>query len=940
MQIPTWQRSRRVFEAALDRPTAERSRFVREACTADGAAFEEVRDLLARHQHASGFLEQPYAAPSRLGPLAPGYRLGAYRICRELGRGGMGAVYLAERADRSFHKQVALKVVKPGAILPELAGRLREERQILAGLEHPNIARLLDGGNTEDGRPYLVMEYVEGEPIDRYCERARSIEETVRLFRQVCAAVFFLHQNLVIHRDLKPSNILVTPEGVVKLLDFGLAEPTGRLASEPIVDAPTLRAMTPEYASPEQIRGEALTTATDVYSLGVLLYELLAKSRPYRSADMDEPWWAVLVQEPIPPSEKMLQEAQRSADGSDNVHMAARAPSSKEARRRSKRIAGDLDSIVLTAMSKQQADRYGSVDQLSDDLGRYLQLRPVMARRPSLSYRAGKFVRRHAVAVTVVSTVCSVLLLSVAMLVLQHRSLGRQRDLIALERDRAATVETFTVELLQQFDPDGGHPEYARFREHVLDAGVRRVERELRDQPRVRAAMMTTLGVAYRRMARYDKALPLLRGALALRRASFGGEHPEVAESLHELGLMWAERDRYGLAEPLFREALTMRRRLLGRQHVDVAESLNALGILESERGDRRLAEPLFQEALVLRRRLLGEDHPKVAETLRELADWAWTDGDMPRAARLWREALGIAQRTSGEVHPAVADSLESLATFERVRGDLEASEALYRKALEIRRALFGDEHPSVARALYGLAMLSQDRRDYDTAEQLLREVLTINRRHLGEQHLDVAGSLNALGRLMQAKGDFDAAERFVRRALAINRRLVGDEHRHVAITGLFLADVLFERGELAAAESVYGWSLPMARRFLGEKHFLVATGIRGSAVLLTEAGRAPEALASARQALSILEEILPDGHPQIAEARSVLGGCLASLGRFAEAEPLVTGGYRQIAAHGGPDSRAGRDAADRVVRLYTAWGSPEGADRALAGAEPEPDAS
>ncbi|HEX6185320.1 MAG TPA: serine/threonine-protein kinase, partial [Pyrinomonadaceae bacterium] len=563
-----------------------------------------------------------------------GRRVGAYRVTGVIGQGGMAEVYRAVRDDDQFRKEVAVKVVRRGMVSEFTLARFRHERQILASLEHPNIARLLDGGATEDGLPYFVMECVEGRPITEYCEAGGlSTRRRLKLFRRVCAAVSYAHRNLIVHRDLKPSNVLVTGDGVPKLLDFGIAK---LLAPESSPTAVTVartmtavRLMTPEYASPEQVRGETVTTAADVYSLGALLFELLTGERAHKLAD------------------RSLAEIERVICETE-----AERPSAVVSRRAGvpfrlrRELAGDLDNIVLTALRKEPDRRYRSAEQLSEDVRRYLEGRPVTARQDTLGYRAGKFVRRHKASVAAAVAVF-VLLVGFAA------AMSVQAARIARERDRANAVTGFLVELFEVSDPGEARGNAITARE-LLDRGAVKIKDELRDQPEGQAALMDTMGSVYRKLGLYDSALPLAEEALRIRRQVHDERHADVAASLYNLATVHHAKGDYKAAEPLYREALAARRALFGAEHAETAASLNGLGLFLKDKGEYAEAEALLREALAARRSLFGGEHASVAETLNELGVLLKNRGDFRTAETLYREALAMRRRTLGDDHPAV----------------------------------------------------------------------------------------------------------------------------------------------------------------------------------------------------------------------------------------------------------------------------------------------
>jgi tRNA A-37 threonylcarbamoyl transferase component Bud32/tetratricopeptide (TPR) repeat protein len=613
MTLERWQKLKTLFESALEREGDDRAAFLDQACAEDPSLRLQIEALLRSHERAAEFLEAPVidVATRRDEDQAEsveGRRIGPYQAIREISHGGMGTVYLAARADGQYKKHVAIKLIRRGMDTDEILRRFRHERQILAALDHPNIARLLDGGTTEDGRPYFVMEYIEGVPIDDYCNTHRlNTAERLKLFRTVCSAVHYAHQNLVVHRDLKPRNILVTADGGPKLLDFGIAKLLNPELSGQSMDATAtgLRLMTPDYASPEQVRGELITTASDVYTLGVLLYELLTGHRPYRVTGraMQEIAQAVCEQEPEKPSVSVVRGPWSLAKES------GQAPSTKDQGPRTrdklrKQLSGDLDNIVLMALRKEPQRRYASVDQFSEDIRRHLEGLPVIARKDTLGYRAGKFVTRHKVGVVAAALVFLVLVRAVVVIAWQAKIAAEQRDRARVEAAKAERISTFLQQMLSSADPNwyvtgkAKGPKVAV--EDVLNEAAQRIETELVDQPEVKADLHHTIGNTYRALEVYDAAERHFRAALELRRRLFGEHHPRVAESLYFLGAVFHLKGDYATAEQLFRQALAILRMEPNRENANLPFLVADLAGLLIGKGDPTAAEPLFREALDL----------------------------------------------------------------------------------------------------------------------------------------------------------------------------------------------------------------------------------------------------------------------------------------------------------------------------------------------------
>jgi serine/threonine-protein kinase len=818
-----------------------------------------------------------------------GRPVGSYRILSEVGHGGMGAVYLAVRDDDEFKKRVAIKLLRRGMATDDLVRRFRNERQILASIDHPNIARLLDGGTTEEGLPYFLMEYVEGEPIDRYCDgHGLSVAERLELFRTVCAAVHFAHQNLVVHRDLKPGNILVTADGVVKLLDFGIAKLLRPELYSDRAGATRLeeRLLTPEYASPEQARGEAVTTASDVYSAGVLLYELLTGHLPYRLSGLSlhEVTRVIGEVDPRKPSTVIGEVEERTRGDGTTAKLTPESVSRTREGRPDKlrrRLAGDLDAIVMKAMRKEPQRRYGSAEQLSEDIRRHLEGHPVGARKGTLSYNASKFVRRHRVGVAMATASVLALIAFSAVLTVQAARLARARDRAEREAAKAQAVSTFLQETLSSANPYEGQGRSVTVVE-VLKTASDKLGRSFVDQPEIGAAIRHTIGSTYGSLGRLDEAERLLREALQMRQGILGREHPDVAASVADLAGLLMEKGDYRTAEQLSREALAMRRRLLGSESVEVAASLNNLGEILFKQSLYDAAEAQLRESLAIRRKLLGDESTEVAETLNALALVLENRGDIAGAEPLYRKALAIRQMVLGDTHPLVGTARGNLAGLLETKGDYDSAEKLRREALAVARAALGDTHPGVGTALNNLGALLSTKGDLDGAEALYREALAIQRMTQGDEHPEVAAGLNNLAMVLHRKGDLQSAEPLYREALNVFQKSLGNEHLNVAI-GLFnLAGLTQEQGNLDKAESLYLEALAMERRLLGAQH------------------------------------------PLLAATLSRYGGCLTEMKRYSEAEEKLLEAYGMAKALLGEQHKRTKQTAARLVLLYKAWGKPD----------------
>ena len=783
-----WQQVSAVLAAALERPPAAWPAFLAGTFPHAPHLREEVASLLEAHQAAerSAALASPFAP--RPGLSLVGQALGPYRLRAVIGQGGMGSVYRAERVDGQFEQQVAIKLVLPHRATPELLQRFHHERQILARLTHPHIARLLDGGVTDDGAPYLVMEYVDGHPITAYCEAQQlSIPERLTFFCTVCNAVAYAHQNLIVHRDLKPDNIFVAPAGEVKLLDFGIAKV---LAEE--APGPTTRTgrfvMTPAYASPEQVRGEAITTATDVYQLGVLLYELLTNRPPFdlKGLSPSAIEQVICTTEPESPSRRVARTADAALAGP---------------------LAGDLDTIVAKALRKEPEHRYASAKLLRQDLRRHQQHLPVMARPHTRRYRASRFVRRHRIGVAV-GAVVAVLVAVVLVLILRFSlataahadALAEERDRAQAEADKAEQINTFLQGMLSAADPaaDGRDVRVV----DVLGSASATIEETLDDQPAVAAALHRTLGLTYQNLGLYDDSETHLREALALRQTHLPTLHTDRAQSLKDLGLVFHWQGRLDSARTYYLQGLE-RFRAIGARSVGYAEALNDYGTLLLDEARFAEADELFREALSIYREMDTADESVVA-ALNNRALAMHSLHRLPEADSLYQEMLALQQQVMGPTHPDVAVALGNLAWLRLEREDRAGADSLFRASLALRRATLGDAHPSVGLMqthIAGQILLPEGQ--YSAADSLIRAALTLFADVVPGDHLYTSVALHTLGLVQHRSGDLAAAEETLRSVHAMRTRLYGEAHRLLAPVEMELGAVLLRQERFSEATAL-----------------------------------------------------------------------------------------------------------------------------------------
>jgi serine/threonine protein kinase len=759
-----WQKIETVFQAALDVPTAERSAWLSQHCGEDVELCREVQSLLAAEAEADNFLRTPHLAKvaSHLIETAEDYRsqrIGPYKILREIGRGGMGVVYLASRDDEQYSKQVAIKLIKRGMDTDAVLQRFRHERQILANLEHPNIACLLDGGTNDDGLPYFVMEYIEGLPIDDYCDQhGLSTNERLKLFRQICAAVTYAHQNLVIHRDLKPINILVTDEGVPKLLDFGIAKVLRPIMEEAATATVAgLRVLTPEYASPEQLRGEKLTTSTDVYSLGVILYELLTGQRPYQLKEPTPEEWLCAMEgsEPTKPS--------KVTHNGESINR--RQSSGSEARpssliQNSKLLRGDLDNIILMALRKEPARRYKSVEQFSEDISRYLEGLPVFAHKDTLAYRASKFVRRNKVGVAAACLVFLTLVGGIVATIWQARK-AREQARIANAKSAEAQAALARTEKINRFmqsifsyaNPDWFGRAGGRRDMSVLEAMrdiEKHIEEDFRDDPDLRADVYQQIGDSYRTQSLYEDAERNLRKALRLRLELYGEDSAKVAESMYILSGVRQQQSDFAEHEHLLTQALSIQRRRPNEGNNLPYMMLDYAGLLAGYKNDYAGALALDREALAEFRRRYDESHFMVALTQSELTEDHTNLGDYAQA-----ETSASIVRERFKQQPLVLwNALQSSAFIKIIKGDYQSAEDAIQQMLAQARSQHAKPFMTPA-VHFTQAFLAFHQGDYKQAMAYAEQGFAAqqNPYHASYNHVFImALCLNKLGQVKRAE--------------------------------------------------------------------------------------------------------------------------------------------------------------------------------------------
>jgi serine/threonine protein kinase/tetratricopeptide (TPR) repeat protein len=803
-------------------------------------------------------VDEPFADPETIGP---------YRILRRLGVGGMGVAYEAEQR-QPVRRHVALKVIKLGMDTEQVVARFEAERQALAVMDHPGIAKVFDGGSTETGRPYFAMELVKGVPITEYCDTHRlSTDARLRLFVQVCGAVQHAHQKGVIHRDLKPSNVLVTLQGGVaqpKVIDFGIAKAIGQdLTGKTLVTHFGQLLGTPEYMSPEQaeMSGVDVDTRTDIYALGVMLYEILVGVRPHEFGRLADPTVAYKLRQTAAtaPSTRL-----RTLEPNRLETVADRRRTDPRSLRRL--LKGDLDWVVLKCLEKDRTRRYDSAAGLAEELGRVLSDRPVVARPPSTVYRLRKFGRRNRLAVTAATTVFLAMLSGgTAAFVGMVRARSAEAA-AAREAETAQQVTSFLVDLFQVSEPGQARGNSVTARE-ILDQGATRIRSELVDQPDVQGRLMAAIGEVYRKLGLYSESETLLEEAV---RVLEERDQPRIATlvpPLNALATLYEDQGRFGDAEALYRRALDVLDLEAEEQPELQGMLTNNLGRLASVLGRHAEAEDLYLRALTIHEETHGTDHPQTATTLGNLAVLYRKQGRFEEAEALQRRTLGIAARTLGTDHPTYTTRLTNLGALLVEIGKSDAAEPLYAEALEIDERVMGPDHPYVATDLLNLAALYIDQARLEEAEALLNRALDIDQRAYGSAHPAVAGDLLMIARLRERQGQVEEAEESYETAKDMFVAALGSEHPQVAVAYVRLSTFHLGQRRFVDAESNVERALGILRRDgqLADQQ-VAALALHTLAIVKRETSQLLPADSLFRQALDMRERILGPEHPRVAE--------------------------------------------------------------------------
>jgi serine/threonine protein kinase/tetratricopeptide (TPR) repeat protein len=869
----------------------------------------------------------------------PGDRFGPYKILEEIGQGGCGAVFIAEQ-EQPVRRRVALKVIKLGMDTREVIARFEAERQALAMMDHPNIARVLDAGATDTGRPFFVMELVRGVKITDYCDQNKlSTTDRLKLFIQVCQAVQHAHQKGIIHRDLKPSNILVTLHDgvpVPKVIDFGIAKATAnqKLTDKTIYTALEQFIGTPAYMSPEQaeVTGLDIDTRSDIYSLGVLLYELLVGETPFSSEELlsiglEAMRRTLREKEPAKPSTKLT-----TMMDADLTAIAQQRQS--DPFRLIKSVRGDLDWIVMKCLEKDRSRRYETANGLAMDIERHLTNEPVLARPQSSFYRLQKVVRRNRVTFVAGGAVIAALIIGAGVAFWEYlkEKAAHQRALVAEKAAKEEATKSAEVARILKDMLNGAGPAVARGRDtkvlrEILDQTAARIGNELTNQPEVEAQLRIILAKTYSDLGEWTNGLAMAREALRLRRALYGEDHLAVAECLTVCGAVLLYLADFPNAETNHREALRIKRKLLGEDDPEVARSIHNVGLVLSEEGRLQEAEPMLREAVAKFAKLNGEETVDFARALRSLGGVLVRQGNLAEAEPVVGKVAILYKKLLGVDHPDTVMALNNLATLLRAEQKPVEAEPVLREVLVIAQRIHQGEHPMVATTLANLGVVLADQDKLEEAETVTRQALAMQQKLLGNDHPDVALSLGNLGDIKRKLGKPAEGEQLLRQAIEILKKSPGTEPVELSVVFTGLAKSCRDQGKLEEAEKAWREGLGLQREERGKDAPEVADFLAELADVLVAEEKLTEAESSISECLAIQESKLPNDWVTFS-TRATLGEIFWREKKYDQAEKFLLSGYDAMNRH--QDKATAEQKADinetieYLIKLYESWGKPE----------------
>jgi serine/threonine-protein kinase len=912
-----WKRIEDLFSKAIDLEKDERIDFLKKECGEDIQIFNEVLSLLESDENIHPLLAKKASdlinVEQKINFI--GQQIGSYRIIEEIASGGMGTVFLAERSDGLFEQKVALKIIKPGLSTIPIIRRFQQERQVLANLQHANIARLFDGGVTEDKRPFFTMEFVDGTPIDQYCDDKKlSIKKRLELFIKVCEAVQYAHNNLVIHRDLKPSNILIQDDGSPKLLDFGISKvlsAEGENLDMPTITQAEINLLTPEYSSPEQFRKQNISVSTDVYSLGLILYKLLVgRSAHEFSASTFSEYEQVVCEKSIAKPSSVLTR-------SDNEKTAGICNNrSVQENKLKKIISGDLDNICMMALRKDPNRRYASVEMLAYDIERYLNDLPILARRESFLYASRKFIARHKKAVA--AAVIGFFVFN-GLILFYTFQLKMEKDKAEREARKSEQIASFLQNLFLVSDPSESKGESITARE-LLDRGANSLQRSLEDDPEVKSQLLNTIGNIYTNLGLFNSAEDILRNIKDSESKNFI-ERETYIESLLALARLYRIEGKYDEAKEILDEAYRTASENLNSDHPLLGENYLSLGGYYYETGNYEDSYSYFHKAENMFRKKYGNMNEKVAGAMYNRGTLEFDRGNVNRTDSLYRAALNILINIKGELDTEVAEFQNGLGWILRHKGEYEESKEYYERALNTRIKLLGKDHPDVAHTLNHMARLYYNQGLFDKAEPIARDALQIRLNVFKEDHPEVTASRGSLASILFQKGNFVESEAIYRKAYLLSLNKMGENHPYTAAMKGNVGRVLMELGEYKEAEKYLLRSFELVTEIFDKNNRYVTARVNWISDLYIRTGRYSEADIMLRSQIELLEN---EGHTNTSvfgESKSLLGYCLFKQSKDLEAEGMLVTGYNMIKEHENTNNWDLKRSLSRILEFYNSRG-------------------
>ena len=836
LTLARWSEIEPLLDALLELPTDQREAALERDC-ADAELRAAVLTVLALDASAENRVDRLAQDLCATGSGFEGQRIGPYRIERTLGEGGMGTVFLATRQTAEFTQQVALKLLRVGLYSSVQQELFRREQQIHARLEHPYIARVYDSGITAAGVPYFAMEFVDGVPLGDYCDReALGVDARLRLFAAICEAVAYAHQNLVVHRDLKPSNILIGRDGNPRLLDFGIAKLLPGAGAGPEATQTQWRTYTPGYAAPEQVGDGGVTTATDVYALGVILAELLTGARPGRD-DAGE----------------------LSASLTSSVGAAAAVARGTSAKALSRRLRGDLEAIVRKALQADPLRRYPGAAALRDEILRHLAGKPIRAQPDAWLYRTGKFMRRHRIAVAAAAIMTVVLIGATAFSLYQAQVARREAARANSEAARANAVKRFLLDLFESSAP--GDPQHVETADAMLAKGLAKARSAFVGQPDLQVDVLRNVGDIQRRRGQYDGARAPLEEAAALAQERFGPGDARTLEAVVALSRLDEAHDAYADAERRLEQAVTAYGSAGGPESTALAHALQQLGVMKLRQHQVQPAVDLEQQALAMYRRLLPDESDDINTAMIGLGDALDHAGKSEQAVTVFRDVVARSRRMYGDAHVLTAQALAFLAAPLRELGEVADAEASLREAVEINRKVYLAPNLNATDTLYELGKTLLAEGKADESETTFREELAIEWQLFPGGHPNIASTMKNIAAARAMAMHYEDAAGLLRESLALDLRLRGEDHPYIAQTRTSLARALIHLGRIDEAAGLLDLALAADRKRFDQSHPAIAADLIGSAELAAARGDAGAALDASEQALTIYAAALPESH-------------------------------------------------------------------------------